>query len=274
MEAGGWYRWGPTTRPASERLSLHPRCSRSVFPTVHPRPRRREGNPHNGNSSAPSRALASPSVPRVLLATDADWIHHTVDAALAGDDIELLRVNEGVEVRPAVRDGDFDLVVLDLQIGNMGGMAACMELRLDESVDLLPHVPVLMLLDRDVDAFLAARSEADGWVVKPLDSFSLRRAATALLAGQEWKPEPGPATVVEVLDDVSAERAEAEAVAQAAADAAAEAETQAPIEAAVVEAQAEGDPAQAADNAGAADDEAAGDGPTAEGSDADGELPT
>ena len=85
---------------------------------------------------------------------------------------------------PAVHQLDPDLVVLDLQIGNMGGMAACMDIRLDESVDRLPHIPVLMLLDRDVDAFLANRSEADGWIVKPLDAFRLRRAATALLAGE------------------------------------------------------------------------------------------
>ena len=126
-------------------------------------------------------------MPRVLLATDADWIHEEVDAALAGDDIEVLRVRQGVEVLPTVHELSPDLVVLDLQIGNMGGMAACMSLRLDESVDLLPHVKVLMLLDRDVDAFLANRAEADGWIVKPLDSFRLRRAATALLAHEPFQ---------------------------------------------------------------------------------------
>ena len=41
-----------------------------------------------------------------------------------------------------------------------------------------------MLLDRDADVFLARRSGADGWVVKPLDAFSLRRAATAILAAE------------------------------------------------------------------------------------------
>jgi DNA-binding response OmpR family regulator len=89
-------------------------------------------------------------------------------------------------VLPAVHELDPDLVVLDLQIGNMGGMAACMNLRLDESVGRLDHIQVLMLLDRDVDAFLAHRSEADGWIVKPLDAFRLRRAATALLAGEPY----------------------------------------------------------------------------------------
>jgi len=122
----------------------------------------------------------------VLLATDADWIHEEVDAAIAGDDIEVLRVRQGVDVLPTVHAGAPDLVVLDLQIGNMGGMASCMDLRLDESVGRLEHVPVLMLLDRDADVFLAERCDADGWIVKPIDPFRLRRAAAALLAGGTW----------------------------------------------------------------------------------------
>ena len=122
----------------------------------------------------------------MLLATDADWIHEEVDAAIAGDDIEVLRVRQGVDVLPTVHAGAPDLVVLDLQIGNMGGMASCMDLRLDESVGRLEHVPVLMLLDRDADVFLAERCDADGWIVKPIDPFRLRRAAAALLAGGTW----------------------------------------------------------------------------------------
>ena len=132
----------------------------------------------------------------MLLATDADWIHEEVDAALAGDDIEVLRVREGIDVLPAAHELAPDLVVLDLQIGNMGGMAACMNLRLDESVGRLPHVTVLMLLDRDVDAFLANRAEADGWIVKPIDAFRLRRAAIALPAGARYEEGMPPSADV------------------------------------------------------------------------------
>ena len=71
-----------------------------------------------------------------------------------------------------------DLVVVDLQMGNMGGMAVCLELRLEASYGKLDHVPVLMLLDRRPDVFLARRSGAEGWVVKPLDPIRLRRAIT------------------------------------------------------------------------------------------------
>jgi DNA-binding response OmpR family regulator len=80
-----------------------------------------------------------------------------------------------------------DVIVLDSQIGNMGGVAVCMELRLDESVERLPAIPVLILLDRHADVFLARRSMADGWLVKPLDSFRLRRAINAVLAGQRYE---------------------------------------------------------------------------------------
>ncbi len=146
--------------------------------------------PAQGRGKDGTRVLA---VPRVLLATDADRIHEEVDAAVAGDDIEVIRVNRGVDVLPTVHDAAPDLVVLDLQIGNMGGMAACMDIRLDESVGKLGHVPILMLLDREADIFLAERCDADGWVVKPLDPMRLREAATTVLGGGTWVEQPAGA---------------------------------------------------------------------------------
>ena len=122
---------------------------------------------------------------KVLLATDADWIHDDVEAALDGDH-QVIRVRRGADVGPVVKAESPELVILDLQIGNMGGMATCMHLHLEAGAGRLPRVPVLMLLDRDPDVFLARRSEADGWMVKPLDAFRLRRAATALLDGGRW----------------------------------------------------------------------------------------
>ena len=84
---------------------------------------------------------------------------------------------------PAVDEHEPDLVIVDLQMGSMGGMAVCLELRLEESYGNLPHVPVLMLLDRRPDVFLAKRSGAEGWIVKPLDPIRLRKATTALIEG-------------------------------------------------------------------------------------------
>ncbi len=125
-------------------------------------------------------------MPDVLIATDADWVHEDVEAALGGAGRDIRRVRAGAAVRAAVAERAPDLAVLDLQIGNMGGIAACLDLRLEESAGRAPHVPVLLLLDRPADVNLARRSAADGWVVKPLEALSLRRAADSLLAGDTY----------------------------------------------------------------------------------------
>ena len=46
--------------------------------------------------------------------------------------------------------------------------------------------PVLLVLDRRPDVFMARRSGADGWILKPLDPIRLRKAVAALLAGGTW----------------------------------------------------------------------------------------
>jgi DNA-binding response OmpR family regulator len=123
----------------------------------------------------------------ILVATDADWIRDEVEAALATPERPVRWVRHGMDVLPAVGESTPDLVVLDLQIGNMGGMATCMGLHLEAGAGRLPRVPVLMLLDRSADIFLARRSDADGWLVKPIDAFRLRKAATALFAGGTYE---------------------------------------------------------------------------------------
>ena len=97
-------------------------------------------------------------MPTVLVASDADWVRDHVRAALVGPGFEVIEVERGQDVRRAVDEREPDLVIVDLQIGNMGGMAVAIDLRLEESGGRLPHVPILLLLDREADRFLARRS--------------------------------------------------------------------------------------------------------------------
>lgn len=119
----------------------------------------------------------------ILVASDAPSVRREVVAALEGPDTEVDQVPSGPAVLEAVRQDAYDLVVLDLQMGNMGGMATCLELRLEETYLDAAHMPVLMLLDRRPDVFLARRSGAEGWLVKPIEPLRLRRAAATLLGG-------------------------------------------------------------------------------------------
>ena len=122
----------------------------------------------------------------MLLATDSDSVFAEVDATLASDECEVLRLRRGADVLPAVEARDPDLVILDLQIGSMGGIATCLAIRQEEGALRLDERPVGLLLDRRADVWLAEEARADGWLVKPLDTLRLRRLAKALLAGDSY----------------------------------------------------------------------------------------
>lgn len=126
---------------------------------------------------------SSVTVVHVILASDAKWVVDEVVAALGGPTTSFTVCSDGRAVAPAVAERTPDLVILDMQIGTMGGIAVTMDLRLDESSGSLPHVPILVLLDRKVDIHMARRSGSDGWLIKPLDSLRLRRAAKAIAGG-------------------------------------------------------------------------------------------
>jgi DNA-binding response OmpR family regulator len=130
-------------------------------------------------------------VPDVLIATDADWIYDEVDAALTDEDTSVVRVREGREVSEAARSTEPVLIVLDMQIGNMGGIATALNLEQEFEAGTTPEAPILLLLDRPADVPLARRWGVDGWLAKPLDAFRLRRAARALVAGETWHEPSG-----------------------------------------------------------------------------------
>ena len=125
----------------------------------------------------------------VLLASDADWLIEEVRSALSDPGTEVTVVRAGADVRNAVSSQSPELVILDLQIGNMGGMATCMDLQLEIGAGRITDVPILMLLDRSADVYLARQAGAQGWLVKPLDSFRLKVASVKLLAGEDMRDE-------------------------------------------------------------------------------------
>jgi DNA-binding response OmpR family regulator len=127
----------------------------------------------------------------ILIASDAEWVVDELRAAVEGPETAIHWVREGEAVAAAADRIEPELIVLDLQIGNMGGMATCVHVHLEADAGRLVEAPVLMLLDRRADVFLARRSGADGFVLKPLDAIRLRRAVTALLAGDRYEDPTG-----------------------------------------------------------------------------------
>ena len=118
----------------------------------------------------------------VLVAAYGKWVRDQVRTALAASDTTVLEVTRGQDVRGAVAEFGPELVILDMQIANMGGVAVAIDLHLEAGAGRVPESKILLLLDREHDRFLAKRADADAVLVKPIDAGTLRRTMKQLLA--------------------------------------------------------------------------------------------
>ena len=133
---------------------------------------------------------------KILLVADATTVIDEL-AAVVDDGAQEIRVaRSGEAVRKVAAEFEPDLVITDSQVQNMGGFAIAYDLAHEESGGRLRHVPVLVLLDRRADVFLARRAGVEGYLVKPLDPVRLRRAVEALSAGGTFRDESFAPTTV------------------------------------------------------------------------------
>jgi signal transduction histidine kinase/CheY-like chemotaxis protein len=128
---------------------------------------------------------------RVLLADDHPVNRKVVEMILAQADIELDSVEDGSLALNAVRDGDYDLILMDMQMPVMDGLTATREIRLHEAAMGLPRTPVVMLTANALPEHIASAEAAgaDRHLAKPFDAgellelvISLPRAAQAAIA--------------------------------------------------------------------------------------------
>ncbi len=131
-------------------------------------------------TAAPPNTTPHTRTPSLLIATDSESVANICRSAL-DDAFTVERVASGAQVVAAIAALNPAVVVLDLQIGNMGGMAACLAIRQEEEMGRLDPRPVVMLLDRAADEFLARRASADAYLLKPLDPLTLTRTVNNLM---------------------------------------------------------------------------------------------
>ena len=118
----------------------------------------------------------------IIVAADAKRVRDLVKSACTAPGQQVLEATRGQDVRDLVGEHSPDLVVLDMQIANMGGLAVAIDLRLEGAAGRIPDTSILLLLDREADRFLAKRVDADAELVKPVDPGTLRRTVDRLLA--------------------------------------------------------------------------------------------
>jgi two-component system response regulator FlrC len=113
---------------------------------------------------------------KVLIVTDEPWVRNEVRATLTGPDFVLIdHASPDTAAAEAVAK-EVDVVITDLQIAAMGGMAVVRSVREATGDSDTPGLPVILLLDRKADGFLAKRSGAAAWLTKPFTSHELAAA--------------------------------------------------------------------------------------------------
>ena len=137
--------------------------------------------------------VAAPGVPaepadedqaviRVLLADDHPVNRKVVEMILAQVDVELTSVENGAEAVQACREGNFDIVLMDMQMPVMDGLTATREIRLHEAAMGLARTPIIMLTANALAEHIASAEAAgaDRHLAKPFDAAELLRLVATL----------------------------------------------------------------------------------------------
>lgn len=112
----------------------------------------------------------------LLLVADDIWVKNDVAAAVTDPGTTLETIDEPEEAANVLGTRQFDAVIVDMQVKNMGGMAITRLLQSAMSAGDVEDTPLILLLDRQADVFLANRAGADAHLLKPFTSQQLRAA--------------------------------------------------------------------------------------------------
>lgn len=126
---------------------------------------------------------------RTLLVEDDDRIADFLVRALRSEGHTCVRCGDGREGLQLGREGDFDLIILDLMLPGLHGLEVCQELRMRQI-----RTPVIMLtaMDSIDDVISGLRMGADDYVKKPfvIDELLARIEAVLRRGTHEQVPDP------------------------------------------------------------------------------------
>ncbi len=94
-----------------------------------------------------------------------------------GGSVQVTFASDAREALEILRSATPAVVVVDMHAGSAGGFALCKDM---DASPRLARVPVLMLLERDQDAWLARTAGAAMYKTKPVDGSELVESALSL----------------------------------------------------------------------------------------------
>ncbi len=114
---------------------------------------------------------------KILVVDDEKLIVKGILISLAQDGYETDAAYDGNEALEKIRNGSYDLVILDLMLPGMSGTQVCC------SVREFSNVPIIMLTAKseDMDKILGLEYGADDYMTKPFNVLELKARVKAIL---------------------------------------------------------------------------------------------
>ena len=125
------------------------------------------------------------SLGRVLVVDDEPQIRRVLRSLLTARGYEVHDARTGEDALESIRDSRFDLVLLDVNMPGMSGLAACREIRAGSEVAII----MLTVSESEEDKVAALDAGADDYVTKPFGTPELLARIRAALRRLPTSPE-------------------------------------------------------------------------------------
>ncbi|MDR0857679.1 MAG: response regulator transcription factor [Oscillospiraceae bacterium] len=132
----------------------------------------------------------------ILVVDDQEVIVKGIKFNLENDGFAVTPAYDGEEAVELARSGNFALIVMDLMMPKLDGLAACREIR------SFSNVPIIMLTAKseDADKLIGFESGADDYLTKPFNILELKARVKVLLkrsvAAAEEEAKQAPSAVL------------------------------------------------------------------------------
>ncbi len=143
---------------------------------------------------------------KVLVVDDEELLVKGIRFNLQNDGYEVLTASNGLEAVKIAQTTPPDLIVLDVMMPEMDGLAACARIR------EFSNVPIILLTAKteDMDKLMGFDAGADDYITKPFNILELKARIRALLrrSGTGENTEPaGMLTIGEISLDLNSRNA-------------------------------------------------------------------
>ena len=144
-------------------------------------------------------------LPKILVVDDEKVLVKGIKFNLENEGYQVEVGFDGEEAVELARNGNFDLIILDLMMPKIDGLQACMRIR------EFSNVPIIMLTARseDTDKIIGFEYGADDYITKPFNILEVKARIRALLrrSGTSGQKESGRLSAGHIAVDPTARSA-------------------------------------------------------------------